>query len=319
MGSNSGVCSLHFHEDDFVRGTTDSNSWRKKQVESRVCDQKRLASSAVPSVFPNLPSYLSKERVAPRTSTATTEQRHVKEQQKLDEQIEEFFEQDRVSDFEHFSSNLHNITLPTEVQCISAQEYVAFLRLQWKDGIPSISSSLQIDRSLKIQASVKGVLVSKQLHHLISDDMIITSYSTVTNILAHLKYLENQEDAISLTIVESCVGLLEMACHTCSVEKDKNRLMFLKEQLSLASTGVNARRYSSDLLAAAVLWKTSSPSLYKQLREEELLTLPSVGHLQFLTKSLNVEPGLTSSSLTYFLNRRKFIFPLLQKPGKIIA
>ena len=64
-------------------------------------------------------------------------------------------------------------------------------------------------------------------------------------------------------------------------EEEHCKFLFLREPLLLTFTPRNSRRYSSDLLAAAVLWKTSSPSLYKQMRGEEYLyTLLGFGYLQ---------------------------------------
>ena len=66
VSNNSYVCSLHFRDTDYICGSTDTNLWRKNLKESKLPDHKKLKPDSAPSVFPNLPSYLTKQEVISR-------------------------------------------------------------------------------------------------------------------------------------------------------------------------------------------------------------------------------------------------------------
>lgn len=56
--SNSVVCSDYFKEDDYQMISKDKNKWRKR--DSIEIQGRHLKSDAIPSIFLNIPSYLSK-------------------------------------------------------------------------------------------------------------------------------------------------------------------------------------------------------------------------------------------------------------------
>ena len=51
------------------------------------------------------------------------------------------------------------------------------------------------------------------------------------------------------------------------------KLQFLVEQLQLAFMNMKHLWYSPDLLSTCVSWENASSSLYKQMRDESLLTI----------------------------------------------
>ena len=65
------------------------------------------------------------------------------------------------------------------------------------------------------------------------------------------------------------------------------------------------RQYSLDLLCICVLWENASSSLYKQIQDEGLLTIPSTRYLKKLTPALSMETGLFENIIKY-LEARKF-------------
>ena len=62
-------------------------------------------------------------------------------------------------------------------------------------------------------------------------------------------------------------------------------------------------RYSSSLLAYALMWENTSPALYQQMIKENLLCLPSVRHLHSLSKGFAVETGLNKTTESYLAAR----------------
>jgi hypothetical protein len=55
----SRICSLHFHPSDFIESSQDSNTRRKRTAGTNKLTLRYLKPDAVPSIFPNAPSYLS--------------------------------------------------------------------------------------------------------------------------------------------------------------------------------------------------------------------------------------------------------------------
>jgi hypothetical protein len=53
------------------------------------------------------------------------------------------------------------------------------------------------------------------------------------------------------------------------------KLQFIAEQIRLLRRRPYQRRYSPKFLATCVLWENTSPNLYRQMAEEDLITLPS--------------------------------------------
>ena len=84
---------------------------------------------------------------------------------------------------------------------------------------------------------------------------------------------------------------------------DNVKVGFLAEQLSLAIKKPNGRRYSPDILAQCALWDMTSPALYKQLSNGQLLTLPHYKYLRSLTSALGSDLKLTEPSKAYLKSR----------------
>ena len=91
ISANSVVCSLHFHNEDYLYGSLDTNAWRRKQREPVSSDIKKLKEDSIPTIFPNLPPHLTKSKPMQRSDGATSKKRHEQQQERLDKEIEDFF------------------------------------------------------------------------------------------------------------------------------------------------------------------------------------------------------------------------------------
>ena len=67
----------------------------------------------------------------------------------------------------------------------------------------------------------------------------------------------------------------------------------------------NARRYSPSLLSMSILWQQTSSAAYRQVSNEDVLTLPSQRHLRRLTSALDVNLEITDSTIAYLRARRQ--------------
>ena len=58
-------------------------------------------------------------------------------------------------------------------------------------------------------------------------------------------------------------------------------------------------QHSPDQLSICILRENTSSSLYKEVRDEGLLTIPSTRYIKKLTPALSVEIGLTENIIKY--------------------
>jgi len=159
------------------------------------------------------------------------------------------------------------------------------------------------------------VVLATELDHILSTkSCVISSTSQICNILA---YLGSMSDGVRTTsFVQMAVTLLDKEIKRQDIpDAHKKKLMFLSEQLSLVSVPSKRRRYSPDMLAAAMIWKTTSTSLYKQLLFEDLLTLPPIRRLRQLSEPLSTETGISESAITYL----KAHFDNIQEREKFVV
>ena len=126
----------------------------------------------------------------------------------------------------------------------------------------------------------------------------------VIDILKYLKALCSHPHLDISDEVNVCVRKLENLEDNVNFNI-RSKLQFIVEQLQLAFMNLKHRRYSPDLLSICVLWENASPSLYKQIRDEGLLTIPSTRYIKELTSALSVETGLTENTIKYLEARRQ--------------
>lgn len=97
------VCSLHFNENDFRLETKDSCNRLKNNPILR---RRHLKEHAIPSIFPNQPSYLSSTPCQPRTSSTSAESRLERENTKLHELNKEFDTNEQINSLDELEKNL---------------------------------------------------------------------------------------------------------------------------------------------------------------------------------------------------------------------
>ncbi len=288
---------------------------RQKNRDSTLA-KKRLKDNAIPSVFPNLPSYLSSEIPEPRSSTSGAASRFEQQEERYEAQVRQFLGKDKIQSYGHLKANVKEIVLPKGVKIVENEDSVLFVAFKKFENEPmKMDFYLEVAENLEYKLAVQSTFVPQRNIKHLNDNETLGTFSAVTNILAYLKSLAegHGNDSFLKILVES---LQEVACQQ-EDETKRKKLGFLSEQLSLVITPKNARKYSADLLAAALMWKTTSTSLYRQLIREDCLTLPSIGHLTRLSKALTTGTGLSKSSSAYLkarcekLNNRERIVILM--------
>lgn len=93
----SRVCVLHFEEKCII--TEQDYKTPEGNVQKLFLTHPKLTADAVPTIFPNLPSYLSK---ATPPSRKNPEERRLKTLERHSKTVEAFFIEDNISNFNEF-------------------------------------------------------------------------------------------------------------------------------------------------------------------------------------------------------------------------
>ncbi len=275
------MCSLHFRSSDYQKESKDKDDWRREKRSQAGLLRRNLEKWAVPSIFPNLPSYLSRKLPEPRASTSSAESRREKEAEREAEKVKEKLEKDKIATFDELTARIKEIDLPDNVHVIPRADSVLFI--SFKDATNNepinIRYYLEITTTLDYTMAVGSCKIpQRRVNHINNGDKVKT-FSAVSCILSCLQDMEETKGRPFLqTVAETLQEEAEKEDPTT-----RKKLLFLAEQLSLALCQKKGRKYSSDLLAAAVMWKTTSTALYKQLLREDCLTLKTVSLLTKLS------------------------------------
>ena len=102
VSKNSRVCSVHFLPTDFKPSSTDTNATRNNRRTSSSLDKKILKETAVPSVFPGQPKYLTISKPPVRSEASTSTARRANQEEHLQSLEDEMFRNDVVNDLNDF-------------------------------------------------------------------------------------------------------------------------------------------------------------------------------------------------------------------------
>ena len=73
---NIGLCSKHFVAEDFVTESSSSNARGNRKRKGQKLDKPYLKADAIPTIFPNCPEHLTKDRQPRQPANATAETRN---------------------------------------------------------------------------------------------------------------------------------------------------------------------------------------------------------------------------------------------------
>ena len=226
------------------------------------------------------------------------------------EQVDEFFEQDKFDNYEDVERILEELPLPSEIHYIKTKDSICFFTLGTNEltELPELLYGLVLKKDLSFSMCMNNLPVpATSFKHLLFNPGLVGSQTELSNVLAHLKSLyEGKAATDDFSRISFLSNKLEELSKQDGVSEDISlKLKFWTEQIRLSLVKKKARRYSPDTLAMATMWSTTSPALYKQLLQEDLIALPSQGYLKRLTQALNVSTGLSAETITYIQTRVK--------------
>ena len=305
------VCAKHFHEEDFFADSIDKNASRRDARDTERLKRSRLKPNVVPHIFPNLPSYLSKDsfgqgsgKASRLTTNATAAARLEKENKALAFHNDMVFEEEKFDDFASFKKKIQLETLPDGYLAVMEDNQAWFHYISTPETTqnpiktaPNLLASVLVTGSFQVKAFVRSATLPCSAYKHLLTSQYLTTTSELTNLLALCKSLSDNSHSNNTHqyLLNLTVSLLEE--YLSSEEETQNLdssvvslVKFVMEQLSLVQISKNGRRYSANLLTTAFLWQLTSTSLYKKLKN--LFLLPSISRLRQLSSGMTVEGGV---------------------------
>lgn len=297
---HSRVCSLHFLPSDFVEKRQDSNVTRKKHQRKAELHKRYLKEDAIPSIFHNVPSYLSENSVKRRTTTkATASSRREHEEIELGLLNASFKVADDISaltlaEIEQRLSS--ETTRPTGFRTAILDERLIIYLLAMQNSVPVVLAAVTVDSNLTLSLSNNGQLVAaSQCKDIVSGKL--KTMSQLINVMARVKsWVEEPQSLGADYYIEAALTAMNKCAESDYNDERARSIEFLNEQLQLLSVNKFGRHFSPELTILAYLIHATSASAYDVLLEHSTLSLPSVSTLKKITRRLNATDGLDNSA-----------------------
>lgn len=307
---HSKLCSLHFTESDYIQNRSDSNTARRRKKESVSIKPLRryLKPSAIPTILPNAPHYLTNAKNEPRsTNKSTASQRAAEAQSRLDALCENFAVSDDIS-----TSSLDTILQKLKSESVPGGFYFQIVdarllvfTLTCEDSIVTVSACIIVNDSKEISVNLHGKKVAAdKFNDICSRKSILSTFSELLNVMARVKCMAEEKVTTASEEINSAVESLRtslnlLADDTCLLSSKTQvyqKVKYATEQLELCMKPPNCRHYSPSLMVWSYLLFSQSSSTYKQLRNEASLSLPSPVTLRKITRRMNDTHGLDNTA-----------------------
>ena len=241
----------------------------------------------------------------PRSTQSSAESRFKNDQEQLDKSVSLYFEKMKISTIEDLKNKIDTSAFPEGYSIVYSENRLMILSLEINPNFgPKVSSCLSIFNNLEFEMiCMEKKIPIKEVFH-IAPSGTIESTDSVYNILAHLKNMSSSQSfTLSIDAILSKLSTI-FEEHEEQIQY-KGHFQFIVEQLKLSTKNLLNRRYSPSLLAAASLWHSVSPALYRILIRDESLCLPSIRHLRRFTSGLSVTAGISEATKEYLRERIK--------------
>lgn len=301
----SKVCERHFSPDDILREASYIDDSTGRTVTAPL-SRLRLRPEAVPSIFPKLPEYISKERrredpVAKRQRLdASALQRALQESIVTAQKEREADSIDSVKKLAEFVRN----ECPTFWNVIENNEHVLIAHIVG-DESPWIKYSVVVKSDLTITLNLAKTAVERLGRHL-TPPCIANSKREVIEFLDGIQRFDSDIGTCSETSEEEIYATVITLLSKIPQAKDTAQsLQLLIEQVKLLSSKRD-RRYSADFMIVCCLLHIISPNAYRYLCSHGSIILPSQWTIQSICFSIGMSPELdqqNGSFLRYMARR----------------
>lgn len=315
-GPSARVCELHFAPQyvskvmEYVDGGGNKKTFPRKRAV--------LLPGAVPTIFQNLPSYLS-TAPAPERSDPAKRRRIIaeREEEVLKKHAQDTQLKQMILNYNDLiRSYREHVPEGTSWKFEITNEFLIVYKTDFVDS-PRITVSAKINCALSVIVYLNGLKVATtELNSAIgTKNCTLTKWSHFETML--LCYDSTSiNSASSLLSVQRTVSscFIEIIDHFEEDEEKSKKMRFLAEQFELACcVNKNAIRYTPSMMVNSFMIHMLSPACYDGLRANFLLTLPHPNRLIQLTQKFGV--SVDSRNNEHFLklknstleDREKFV------------
>lgn len=185
---------------------------------------------------------------------------------------------------------------------MSDQNSDFYLLMHVMNNIPNVIASIQVNNDMTFILRYDSYVIDIDSYSpLMKFPHKVCCFTDFLNLMAFLKAKKEMSsstsDSVSLlrSVIKSFIEIVDQ--HLKGLDRPAiKRLSFLCEQLQLAVTDDNLRRYSNDLYVSSLLWYTSSPACYRLIQESGSISLPSIRSIQRISSCLPSQEGVTGTS-----------------------
>lgn len=298
----SRVCSRHFTNADFLSSSQDSNLARRRKKHSDDVGgsdfiNRHLKPDAVPSIFENVPAYLTStaESTPRQTNFSSASSRRETEARRLEVLEESFVAEDKITGLSlaDIESKLKlESSIPGGFQIFLSDGLLILCMLTTTEGIPKVTGSISVNDNMNVVVAVNGsVIPHNQYRDLCPGDRRVDNISQIVNLMARLKAWTDDTQSSSLPVeakITMAVDLLDKCLDDVEDDDDKHRhIRFLTDQIRLALKIKYCRVYSPQLLIMSYRLHAASAAAYRVMLNENVLCLPSITTLKKVTRRLH--------------------------------
>lgn len=284
-GKRAVVCEKHF-EERFISKTedyVDCDGIKKHFSRARPV----LLEGAVPTIFPNLPKYLSKTLPAERRDP---EERRGNFLKRYKQKSEQWLQEDIIKSFDHCINEFKQQVTFAKYKVEVFKEKIVFFQADFSSK-PLISVCITIYDTLILDVFKNNYYVIPNDLKWILSNSKLDRWSQLQNILD--RYAQDKETPLSFSNLfdDAKTSLQRLNTFLKTMDYDDfviSNFEFLCEQINLTFTEKHSKRYSPTTIISAFLIYMQSPAAYCCLRENCLLNLPHVKTLQAISSSFRI-------------------------------
>nr|XP_018904887.1 PREDICTED: uncharacterized protein LOC109035641 [Bemisia tabaci] len=304
---NTCVCILHFKESQIIRTVKKKNARIEDIVE---LERPRLTDDAVPSVFPNQPSYFTTD---PPTKRKPPEDRRQSLVAREEAEFNDWCATDEIKDFSDFLSKFQSKIAPSTFDHKIYNDFILLFKVNTSlNNVPEIMCSVKIFCNLKVQVYFRNnCLPSSRFKGFLSKSNELKYWTAFGSLMSHVNAISPTDISSFANDIQALFEQMELilklwtpSAENPSVVTESSKLTklnFLLEQMKLLT--FICPRYSSNLLLWASSICLSFPSAYLSIRNDGIITLPHPLHIKRLTGSLKSEVGLSNEQVKYQRSR----------------
>lgn len=302
--TRSVVCLKHFDERFVIREDTVTRPDGSVLTVKR--DSLKLTKDAFPTIFENLPSYLSRELPPPRKDPAKRKD-EIQCREKEKKLLEEV--QNTITGFTDLRGNWDKKFKCDDTYTKFYNNSVIIFKICTDErNMPKVDVSLVLNQDLEFKIFKNDILINENPNvKNIIQGIKIDKWSKLKNICTFL--FSTSSEMITISVEDN----LETINHLIDSIEDKvrdeevtDKLEFCREQIKLALS----KKIS--YCAAILTWFASIffafPGAYKKIRQSSFLTMPHPAYLQTFTSKMGTgNSGIDSSHWQYLRKKLTFL------------